>query len=277
MYLTWTLASGLFVTSAVAIGLAIFMAAKDGLVWLSRRRGLAEARRRFEELVRRAEVEQDLTYSPTVEELYGLPYMDWSALAMLAGLIGLIISTSTFKTIPLAQPSGVAFAAIPAAIRSRLRAQGERRLRRHVHRFVSDLRLWTALTRTPQQALYYLAHDDGTDAPDARGILFTCLKHYVRVGMAPEEALERLSCSDLPDDLREWLERASAAACGNAARGDAPGGTTPVAWLREWTRAESQIHDARARMMLMMAFGLLCPLLGVVLAPALAGLNVMSR
>ena len=237
------LVSGLIALSAMTAGTVLWLSARGGLARLSRWRWLAQAQRRFEALIRHTEAERQLTQPLSVEELYRLPRINWAVPVSLYGLVGLVITTMTFDTTPLARLVGLAMAAIPVVIRSRWRAQGERQLRKEVQCFLSDLRLALALTCTPEQALYYVVLHGGVNAAS---LLPARLGHYVRAGLSPDKALERLAEGDWPGDVRECLERASAALRG-AGRVDLLDRAS-VTCLARWVQADQELHSTRRRL-----------------------------
>jgi hypothetical protein len=245
----------LLALSAVTAGTVLWLSARSGLARLSRWRWLAQAQHRFAALIRHTEVEQQLAQPLSAEELYRLPRINWAVPVLLYGLVGLAITTMTFDTLPLARPVGLAMAAIPLTIRSRWRAQGERQLRQEVHGFLSDLRLALALNCTPERALYYVVLHSGVTADD---IVLVRLGHYVRAGLSPEKALERLAEGDWPGDMRECLERASAALRG-AGRIDLLDRAS-VTWLDRWTQADRELHSVRRRLVVWIVLGLLVSL-----------------
>jgi hypothetical protein len=249
------MSQALLALSAVTAGTVLWLAAKSGLARLSRWRWLARAQRRFEALIRHTEIERQLTQPLSVEELYRLPRINWAVPVLLYGLVGLAITTVTFDTMPLVRPVGLAMAAIPVVIRSRWRAQGERQLRKEVRCFLSDLRLALALNCTPEQALYYVVLRDSVSTAD---ILPTRLGHYVRAGLSPEKALERLAEGDWPGDVRECLERARAALCGAGCIDLLD--RASVTWLDRWVQADQELHSARRRLAVWIVSGLLGPL-----------------
>ena len=246
------MSQALLALSAVTAGTVLWLSARSGLARLSRWRWLAQAQRRFAALIRHTEVERQLAQPLSAEELYRLPRINWAVPVLLYGLVGLAITTMTFDTLPLARPVGLAMAAIPLVIRSRWRAQGERQLRKEVQGFLSDLRLALALNCTPEQALYYVVLHAGVTAD---GIVPARLGHYVRAGLSPEKALERLAEGDWPGDMRECLERASAALRG-AGRIDLLDRAS-VTWLDRWTQADRELHSARRRLAVWIVLGLL--------------------
>jgi hypothetical protein len=265
------MSQALLALSAVTAGTALWLYASSGLARLSRWRWLAQAQRRFDALIRHTEVERQLTQPLSAEELYRLPRINWAVPVFLYGLVGLGITTMTFDTMPLARLVGLATAAIPLVIRSRWRVQGERQLRKEVRCFLSDLRLALALNCTPEQALYYVVLHGGVNAA---GILPARLGHYVRAGLSPDKALERLAEGDWPDDMRECLERASAALRG-AGRVDLLDRAS-VTWLDRWTQADQELHSARRRLAVWIVSGLLDSL-ALALLPTLIGWMTAPR
>ena len=273
--------SGLFAVSAAALSAFVAMFLQDILSGLAHSFWWGKARRRFMELARHSREESGPVGPPTLEELYGLPRVSWPALTLACGGAGLVISVSVFQLVPLMQAAGVAAAAIPIAVRSYLRARGERRLQQQVRRFITDLRLSLAFVRSLGQSLYRLAGDVGSDAPDPRGILFTRLKQYLRTRMMPEEILEHLASDLRSDELRELLERVDAATRGNETYANALQAVSASMWTDECARAEEEIQSAGTRMILPMVGAMMGPLLVMVLLPAvarlLAGLTVASH
>lgn len=264
--------------SAASWLLLILSAGRDLLSGLLQSLWWGRARRRLVELARQSREEQGPTSRPTEEELYGLPAVSWPVLMVLAGLAGLAVSTLAFQLAPFMQTMGLAAAAIPLAVRSYLRTQGERRLRQQVRRFITDLRLSLAFVRSLGQALYRLAGDVGDGSPDPRGILFTRLKQYLRTRMMPEEILERLAADLRSDDLRELLDRVDAATRGSETYANALSEVAASMWADECARAEEEIQSAGTRMILPMVIAMMGPLLVIVLFPlvaqVLAGLTV---
>jgi len=233
------------------------------------------------ELARQSREETGPTHPPTLEELYGLPHVSWPALTLACGGAGLVISVSVVPLVLKKKAACVAGAFIPIAVRSYLRARGERRLQQQVRRFITDLRLSLAFVRSLGQSLYRLAGDVGSDAPDPRGILFTRLKQYLRTRMMPEEILEHLASDLRSDELRELLERVDAATRGNETYANALQAVSASMWTDECARAEEEIQSAGTRMILPMVGAMMGPLLVMVLLPAvarlLAGLTVASH
>jgi len=273
--------SGLFAVSSAALSAFVAMFLQDILSGLSRSFWWGRARHRFMELARQSREETGPTHPPTLEELYGLPHVSWPALILACGGVGLAVSISVFQLVPLMQVSGVTAVAVPIAVRSYLRARGERRLQQQVQRFITDLRLSLAFVRSLGQSLYRLAGDVGSDAPDPRGILFTRLKQYLRTRMMPEEILECLAADLRSDELRELLERVDAATRGNETYASALQAVSVSMWTDECARAEEEIQSAGTRMILPMVGAMMGPLLVMVLLPAvarlLAGLTVASH
>ena len=249
------LATGLLALSALTASAALWLAMKSGLARLSRWRWLAQAQRRFAALIRHTAVERQLAQPLSAEELYRLPRINWAVPVFLYGLVGLGITTMTFDTMPLARLVGLATAAIPLVIRSWWRAQGERQLRQEVRCFLADLRLALALNCTPEQALYYVIRHTGVTED---GIVSARLGHYVRAGLSPEKALERLAEGGWPGDMRECLERAGAALRG-AGRIDLLDRAS-VTWLDRWTQADRELHSVRRRLVVWIVLGLLVSL-----------------
>jgi hypothetical protein len=273
--------SGLFAVSSATLSAAILMFLQDILSGLSRSLWWGQARRRFMELARQSHEETGPAHPPTLEELYGLPRVSWPALMLACGVVGLAISISVFQLVPLMQMAGVTAAALPVAVRSYLRARGQRRLRHQVQRFITDLRLSLAFVRSLGQSLYRLAGDVGSEAPDPRGILFTRLRQYLRTRMMPEEILEHLASDLRSDELRELLERVDAATRGNETYANALQAVSVSMWTDEVARADEEIQSAGTRMILPMVGAMMGPLLVMVLLPAvarlLAGLTVASH
>lgn len=273
--------SGLFALSATTVCASLLLSLQDILSGLSRSFWWGQARRRFMELARQSREETGPTHPPTLEELYGLPRVSWSALTLACGILGLTVSVSVFQLVPLMQMAGITAAVVPIAARSYLRAQGQRRLRRQVQRFITDLRLSLAFVRSLGQSLYRLAGDVGSESPDPRGILFTRLRQYLRTRMMPEEILERLATDLRSNELRELLERVDAATHGNETYASALQAVSASMWTDEVARADEEIQSAGTRMILPMVGAMMGPLLVMVLLPAvarlLAGLTVASH
>jgi len=249
------MSQALLALSAVTVGTVLWLSARSGLARLSRWRGLAQAQRRFAKLIRHTEIERRLARPLSAQELYRLPRISWAVPALLYGLVGLAITTTMFDVAPLARPAGLAMAVIPLVIQSRWHAQGKRQLRKEVQGFLSDLRLALALNCTPEQALYYIVLHSGATSDS---VVCVRLGHYVRVGLSPGTALERLAEGDWPGDMRECLERAGAALRG-AGRVELLDPAS-VTWLDRWTKTDREFHSVRRRLVVWIVLGLLASL-----------------
>jgi hypothetical protein len=265
------MSQALLALSAMTAGTVLWLSARSGLAQVSRWRWLAQAQRRFAALIRHSEAERQLVQPLSAQELYRLPRINWAVPVLLYGLVGLAITTMTFDVAPLVRPVGLAMAVIPLVIRSRWRAQGERQLRQEVRCLLSDLRLALALDCTPEQALYYVVLH-ATMTGDS--IVPVRLGHYMRTGLSPEKALERLAEGDWPGDMRECLERASAVLCG-AGRIELLDQAS-VTWLDRWTQADRESQRARHRLAVWSMLCLLGPL-ALTLLPKLTGWMTAHR
>jgi Flp pilus assembly protein TadB len=272
--------AGLLGLSAATLCWAASSAARDVLGGLARSLWWGRARRRLVELARSEEEKPDDL--PSLDQLYGMPPVSWPALMLASGLAGWVIFVLAFQLVPFMQLAGLAAAAVPIAARSYLRARGQQKLRRQVTRFVTDLRLSLAFTRSLGRSLHYLAGDAGpNEAADPRGILFTRLRQYLRTRMAPEEILERLSRDLRSKELQDLLERVDAATRGNVTYAEALSTVAASMWSDECARAEEQVQSASTRMILPMVATLMGPLLVLAMLPAvyrvLAGLTAVSH